>query len=80
MTKSEAEPEVKILIANWCNREVQSGGSIFKVYFPDFKRWLEDNSPGHLNFRGNVVIEQWFDEIVRNLRVDFNARQQRSEQ
>ena len=66
MKKSQAEPEIRHLISVWRQQEPQQGQANADLHCSDFIRWLRENSPGHLDFRGTMsvtdTIEMWFDQ------------------
>lgn len=69
MQKSQAENEIRSLISQWCQQEPQRQTNNDDLHCSDFIKWLRENSPGHLNFRStmsvNDCIETWFDQELK---------------
>lgn len=66
MQKPQAEQEIRYLVSKWRQQEPQRGVSNDQLHCSDFIRWLEDNSPAHLEFKSippvHDCIEMWFDQ------------------
>ena len=66
MKKPEAEKHIRHLTSVWRNLNQYRSVDEQDLSFADFYRWLRDNYPQLVTFKGVMpvkdVVEQWFDQ------------------